>query len=181
MDDLLNYRFIENNNKEYLPFMSVDTVDFFDHNIKDDMTVFEWGSGGSTIYFAQKVKNIISVENDQEWFNFVSQILKERFVGNYNIVFSPKKEEYINHIDQYNDLFDIVIVDGMCREDCLIKAQFKVKIGGWLIFHDYNRPELLEALNRVNLDKNIWEKRHFGGKIQKGVYGNDAAMFVRKK
>ena len=56
MNDLLNFRIIENDVMEVLPFMSIDTVDFLDKTVTNEMDIFEWGSGGSTIYFSSRVK-----------------------------------------------------------------------------------------------------------------------------
>jgi len=54
--------------------------DFLTQN--KNMTVFEYGSGGSTIFFSKRVKRLISIEHDRAWYQVLSRTLKEKNILN---------------------------------------------------------------------------------------------------
>ncbi len=37
-----------------------------------NLVLFEFGSGNSTLFFAERVKNVISVEHNKEWYQIVN-------------------------------------------------------------------------------------------------------------
>jgi len=43
--------------------------------LRPDMNVFEYGSGGSTLFFSQRCREVISVEHHKEWYERVNQHL----------------------------------------------------------------------------------------------------------
>src|SRR5262245_58674086 len=50
-----------------LPWLTHPAIEWLDSVIGPDDTVFEWGSGASTAWFAQRAKSVVSVEHDQTW------------------------------------------------------------------------------------------------------------------
>lgn len=129
--------------------------------LKPNMVVFEYGSGGSTIFFARRVRKIISVEYQLSWFFGVWIALWGRGIFNFRLhlarpergakikrdymssdpninSFSFKK--FVTTIDQYSDhYFDLVFVDGRARNQCVKHAIPKVKKGGYLMLDDSDR------------------------------------------
>lgn len=147
--------FYKNRPLDYgLPWLTYDAVSWLDSYLSKEMTVFEWGGGSSTIYFAKRVKLVISVEHDWEWYKSTSKFLTDRFLrkkteciykpprkfgrnekGTYTTN-QPKYSEYTfaqycQTTNQYpNDSFDLVLVDGEARNDCIRLAKRKVRAGG---------------------------------------------------
>jgi hypothetical protein len=66
-------------------WITFEARDYLNNIIKPNMRVFEFGSGGSSLYFAKNVSELISVEHNAEWFSMVqkrTQINKiENFTG----------------------------------------------------------------------------------------------------
>ena len=50
-----------------LPWFAYAAIDFLAHYIDPRMTVFEYGTGGSTLFFATRCKAVVSVEDDEQW------------------------------------------------------------------------------------------------------------------
>jgi predicted O-methyltransferase YrrM len=46
------------------------------------MRVFEYGSGGSTLFFGERAKVLVSVEHDREWYKVLKQHLEKRGLRN---------------------------------------------------------------------------------------------------
>jgi hypothetical protein len=146
-----------------IPWMPVDAVTILKDIIKQDFEIFEWGSGGSTLFFSQRAKNIISIEYDKQWFNDLFLEIKNRNITNINLIYqfhdnkkcdeirNPDKftsfsryynkcvfESYVKTIDKFG-MFDLIIVDGRARISCFKRAIFKLKKNGFILIDDMER------------------------------------------
>ena len=151
-----------------LPWMTFDAIEKLDDYVKEHMNVFEYGSGGSSIFFARKAGEVISVEHDTEWMNVLEEKINstglktwkgklippekniENFPGNAeeakDYISSNENytgynfKKYVSAIDDYHDAyFDLVIVDGRARPSCIMHAIPKIKEGGWLVVDNTGR------------------------------------------
>lgn len=124
-------------------------------HLNPSMRVFEYGSGGSTVFLARRVKEVISVEHDPRWHAKVRAVLVEEQLTNCELLLQePARqlpddplhvsvrpeyanmsfETYVRKIDRYPDeSFDLVLVDGHARTACLLHAVPKVRVGGYLV------------------------------------------------
>lgn len=51
-----------------IPWISFPAYEYLEQLDLSDKTVFEFGSGNSTLYWAKRVKSVISIEDDKEWY-----------------------------------------------------------------------------------------------------------------
>lgn len=58
-----------------LPWLTKSAVQFLDNFVQEEMKVFEFGSGASTVYFSKKGVDLYSVEHDSKWFENVKQTI----------------------------------------------------------------------------------------------------------
>lgn len=77
-------------------------------------SIFEYGSGNSSIYWAQKSKDVISVEHDELWFEKV----KSKILKNQVLLFKEDNKEYEESILDMDKKFDVIIIDGIRRVEC---------------------------------------------------------------
>lgn len=132
--------------------------------------VFEWGSGGSTIWYARRAAQVIAVEHDSHWHYMVADRLQaagvaaqrlfspplppEALAGfhwetdwSYYAVLGraplrPEYRDYMATIDAYPAAdFDLIAIDGKERVGCALHAFSRLKPGGWLVLDDSNRAE----------------------------------------
>ena len=62
-----------------------------------------------------------------------------------------KTGKYVNSINSYPDNhFDLVLVDGLDRNDCCAAAVNKIKRGGYLMLDDSGRKQYQEALELLS-------------------------------
>ena len=54
-----------------IPWMNFPVVKLLEERLTSDLTLFEFGSGYSTFFYANKVRAVTSVEYDENWFNVV--------------------------------------------------------------------------------------------------------------
>ena len=170
------------------PFYTPGAIKRISSLLDPKMTVFEWGSGISSLWYAKQVKKYICVEHSSEWFNRIKEDFKNNNVNNVEIIFSaeidlvsdylwkeqwqyysilnhppanPKFKDYIATIDQYPDKhFDCIVIDGRERIGCLVHAISKLSDNGFLIFDDSHRPRYQEAFRILHNWKH--EKYNFG-------------------
>ena len=153
-----------------IPWITHISKMFLDAYIKPDMNVFEWGMGGSTLYFIEKGCSVVSVEHSQEWYDKVMSAVGDyakcklmhippehgaircdkadpdayysECVGNFKFV------NYASAID-LQGLFDIVLIDGRARPSCILHAVDNIVPGGLLILDNTERPYYLEKIGHV--------------------------------
>lgn len=165
------------------PWITFQAMDWLEEHLRPQWRVFEYGSGGSTIFYAQRVAHVTSVEHDPAWHGDVVRKLAELGLANcdYRLVEperpgvadasederSTRKEyagstfrRYIAAIDDQADAsLDAVIVDGRARNGCVARAMPKVKPGGYLILDNSERREYEPGIALLN----GWEWRDFRG------------------
>jgi len=116
-------------------------IKYIDKYIKKSHHVLEFGSGMSTVYFAQRAKHVVTVENNKLWENRVKRML---FIHELNNVQHILVEDYDNL--NITGEFDIIMIDGRERIKCLKYSLSMLK--GILIFDDCDRPRYREGLIR---------------------------------
>ena len=114
-------------------------------------TMLEWGSGGSTLYFSQFVKNYYSIEHDKEWYGNISQYqipnLKYYHVPRDLPISSPStREQYQTYIEHIHTLgikkFDKIFIDGRGRGWCAEEVIPYLHKDSIVFMHDFwNRPQ----------------------------------------
>jgi hypothetical protein len=62
---------------EGVPWIPFDAIDFLEKNIPRRPRIFEWGSGGSTIFWSRFDAICTSVEHDPAWFAVIKNRLLE--------------------------------------------------------------------------------------------------------
>ncbi len=158
------------------PWLTYGAIYWVKRHIKPDMKVFEYSSGGSTLFFAQRVAEVISVEHDRDWYSKLSGIIADRrLVNSHLFLIEPeiKKagqqdyicqtfpryaeasfEKYVKFIRNYPDrYFDLVLVDGRSRPFCIAEAVRKIRPGGYLILDNSDRAHYQKAMNALSMYK----------------------------
>jgi len=146
------------------PLLCQEAIAFFDSIVGPDTVVFEFGSGASTLWLAQRAEAVVSVEHDEEWFREIKRALyQHKLHVNVWLWLAPEIEkEYPRAIlSLHGLLLDIVFIDGLdkTRNKCVTHSMAKVKPGGWLVLDDTDWPKLKPSL-RLLAD---WERTDYTG------------------
>lgn len=134
------------------PWIAPKAIQWLAENLNKRMTGVEFGSGRSTVWYAQRLKSLVSIEDHQEWYNRVQEDLQESGVDNISYLFksseidSTGKTAYIDAIDNLdNNSVDFIVVDGKLRDVLALKAIDKLAPGGYLLLDDAERYIPLET------------------------------------
>jgi predicted O-methyltransferase YrrM len=152
-----------------VPWLTFRAIRWLASNIDRSMRVFEYGSGGSTLFFARRAGEVVSVEHDPEWYARTSAALEGEGIRNCTYLLRPPEAQavvrfassdpayskldfadYVSAVDSYPDRsFDLVSVDGRARPACLSAGLGKVKAGGWLLLDNSDRSHYAEAVEAL--------------------------------
>jgi len=173
--------------KYYTPWVVVNTKNWLDNFLKKDMKIFEYGSGESTIYFSQHVKNIYSAEHDNDWFIKIKKMCKKFAIKNCTLfLIKPEKnqdnhdeiysssnqiynnlsfEKYCKKIKDFPDnYFDLIFIDGRARNGCLLHSLLKIKKHGAIILDNSEREEYNQGKTSLaTFEKIIFQGQGFEG------------------
>jgi hypothetical protein len=146
------------------PWLTFDAVDYIKKNVVfGGMKVFEYGSGGSTLFWISNGARVISVEHDIQFYNFIKE--KVHHLMDYRLAppgvddnsnHDPSDPEtyysgdadylmhefykYVTQIDMFpDDYFDVILIDGRVRPACIKHSVNKVKVGGYIILDNAGR------------------------------------------
>jgi len=173
------------------PWMSFSAIRYLKEIIRKDMRVFEYGSGGSTLFWISRVQEVVSVEHDPSWYFNMKKQLEDHDVQNLKYIlaepdfdprFGEKRfenpddyissepsyrgknfEHYAKSIDSYPDnYFDVVVVDGRVRPSCIKHAIPKLKKNGFLIIDNSERKYYLAPFRFL---RNSWKISKFAGPV----------------
>lgn len=134
-------------NGKPLPWMNYPFIDFLSKRLRSEMELFEYGAGYSSLYFASKVKEVVSIEYNKDWYNKIKHY--EDIFANIHLHFYRLDENYplaITEIDEHKK-YDIIIIDGRKRVKCAINAFPFLKEDGVLVLDDSNRTYYQEIFN----------------------------------
>lgn len=134
--------------KNPIPWYTYPAIEYLKQLDISDKNVFEFGSGNSSLFWAVKGKEVISVEHNNEW----CEIVSKNKLSNQQIVLFEKKQDYISYIVKLNRKFDIIIIDGKYRLECATNAIKCFKEGGMIILDNSDWfPETSEFLRSHDL------------------------------
>lgn len=144
-----------------LPWFSFAAIHFLESFAKPSMNVFEYGSGGSTLFFAKRCARVVSTEDDPEWLGRVRSALAAENLANATLQHHPfdfhqarnfSESAYLRSIP--DQPFHLIVVDGMERDTpvrpaCFHHAETLVQPGGAIVVDDSWRYHSLRSNNRA--------------------------------
>lgn len=160
-----------------VPWVTYAFIAFIEQRLHQGLNIFEFGAGSSTQWFAKRVKSVTSVEHDKQWFNNIKAIAAD----NINIHFQTLEYggEYSHFAQRCNKLFDVIMVDGRDRVNCIFNACCQLTESGVLVLDDAEREKYQSGITW--LLNSGFKRLDFWG-IAPGVFNNKCtAIFYRDK
>ncbi|MEL6197438.1 MAG: class I SAM-dependent methyltransferase [Pseudomonadota bacterium] len=152
-------------------FGAIEEVDRFLASLQGRARVLEWGSGASTLWLAKRAAHVTSIEHDAPWAAIVATLTSDLDrVALISEPPEPKSEgrddwygsakagwrdysfrRYVNRAEEIPGPFDLIVIDGRCRERCLDMAKQRLAPGGRILFDNTGRRRYREAIARSGL------------------------------
>jgi predicted O-methyltransferase YrrM len=119
----------------WIPFAAAARLDAL---VKPADRVWEIGAGYSTLWLADRVAKVTSIEADENWYDTLSGIVVSEQLDNVDLRYVWRADE-MSSFDA--DGIDLLYVDGGPRRDCLINGAAHVRPGGLIYCDNTDTPE----------------------------------------
>ena len=145
-----------------IPWINLGATNFLKQRLDKKSVVLEFGMG-STLFFASRCQNLVSIEHDKCWFHKVQKRMnnaKQKIkpflcaIPRHRLIRKQKAKSALNNKKDFSThnyaeiakrfkdkSFDCILIDGIDREACLMACHSKIKIGGYLVLDDAERSE----------------------------------------
>lgn len=168
-----------------VPFWPYDAVRFVQRRLPYAAAVFEYGSGGSTLWLTDQGAAVRAIEHHPDWHRRLQAAAPRLDITLHEP--SPRGEigsvmtagyfdDYVRAIDDVPDgSLDLVIVDGRARVECVDRAMAKVRAGGMLLLDDTDRRRYSAAYRQLA----GWDRHDFAGVKPGQVRPAHTSVWVR--
>lgn len=158
-----------------LPWITYPMISFLESRLKPNMSVFEYGSGNSTMWWAKRTGQVVSIEYNEKWYKHI----KDQLSKNSEIIFQPVGKEYVELILEQKRKFDIIMIDGRRRVDCAKIASKVLKDDGVIIWDNTNRDKYKSGIRF--LEKQGFKHIDFVGMVPTSNNVSQTSVFYRGK
>jgi hypothetical protein len=127
-----------------LPWMNYSVVQFLNERLSRELRVFEFGSGFSTQFYAERVASVQSVEDNPRWF----ELMGPKLPANASVVLQAADVDgaYCRAISQFESRYHLVVVDGRDRVNCFAQSIAKLTEDGVILLDDSARAKYSHAI-----------------------------------
>lgn len=126
-----------------LPWISYPAIRFIADRVGANMVIFEYGSGISTLWWAARVREVISCEHNKLWYYKVKSKIPDNVSINH--IELEYCGGYSKFISKYNNKFDIIVIDGRDRVNCAKNCVNALKSDGIILWDDADRKSYEEG------------------------------------
>ena len=159
-----------------LPWITFPAIDFLSQFDFSKASVFEWGSGSSTLWWAKRCRKIVTVETNVSWVPYIKPLLPNNVV-----LLTPtfEREAEAAEIIKSECLFDVIVVDnhGPFRWRCAERAVDHLATGGIIMVDNSDQCLRTTAILRNRGFCQI----DFTGFIPGGGYAQSTSLFFRER
>jgi hypothetical protein len=124
--------------------MVYGAIDLLEGLMRPEWTVFEFGSGNSTLWLSRRVRRVLSVEHDAAWADRLTSSLPRNV--DVRVVDIADPTAYPDAFLEFAASSDVAIIDGRRRSEC---AERIVTAGSHLsviVFDNSDRQRYSQAL-----------------------------------
>ena len=186
---LKNSLFAESPLEIELPWWSLPSIRYVEKKLSSKLKVFEWGSGGSTLFLGKKFNSVTSIEHEPKWLEKVDAEIKKQSLNSVSLQFSSinldnqHSFEECSYFHSLDKEFDVIIVDGedhfgpdstwSARVSCFKRAEDYISENGVIVVDDswrYPEIRMISKANKIDIQEGI-------GPCRKGVTSTDLHFY----
>lgn len=158
-----------------IPWLTYSAIEFLAKRIHSQMSIFEYGCGASTLWWSSRIREVISCEHDENWYQQVITKIPSN-VTLYHIALE-NEEGYSKKVADFVQRFDIIIIDGRERVNCAINSLNALKDDGLIVWDNSDREEYEEGYQF--LFSKGFRKIEFIGMVPSLNLKNETGIFYR--
>lgn len=137
-------------NGEIMPWYCYSAVHFISSKINNTISIFEYGAGFSSIFYAKRCKKVCSIETKIDVKNEIDQFALKSNIANLNITLQEDQELFADEINKIDFTPDIVVVDSFKRHECIIQSINVVNEKGVIILDNSERVQYQRSFDLMS-------------------------------
>lgn len=126
-----------------LPWYTYSAIHFLEPRVHKGMRVFEYGCGSSTLWWAARVRSVVSAEHDDVWYERVKSELPSNVELVHRVLGSGR---YPTEVSRHDRLFDLIVIDGRQRNQCAVACVEALTDHGVVVWDDTDRRDYEEGI-----------------------------------
>jgi hypothetical protein len=159
-----------------LPWITYPAIEFLSQFDFSNASVFEWGSGFSTLWWSKRCERITTVESNEQWVPYIKTLLPD----SVELIVTPLNvDAEIQALIKHNPVeHDVFIIDnhGPFRWRCAEAAAKNLAAGGLIILDNSDQcPKACEILRNNGLTQ-----IDFSGFAPGNGYAQATSIFYRE-
>lgn len=139
------------------PWLSLESIAELDSILTSygsEARVLEQGAGGSTVFFAERARHVVSYEHDLNWRRQTAARVTDGLVPAqvFLLAYDPNKTDWGQELSgQVSESYDIVFVDGAKydRTPFVIAAKRLVSPRGYMVVDNTRKPERIYRMSAL--------------------------------
>lgn len=159
-----------------VPWLTYSFMHFITPRLKKEFRIAEFGSGFSSVWWAQRVTSVYSVEHNQEWATLVQNEMKNRSCENATVVYRTQ-DVYAKGLEGNAHKFDLILVDGIERNSCLQESINFLTPGGVIVLDNSELKDYTEG--KALLERAGFKRIDFFGSAPIVAHFTTTTLFYR--
>jgi len=158
-----------------VPWITYPAIDFIGRRVRPEMSVFEYGCGASTLWWASRVKEVVSCEHDEAWHRAIAARVPDNVRVNF-VALEPGGA-YCQKAAERSAAYDVIVIDGRDRVNCALNALPALKADGVIVWDNSDRPDYTEGYEFLR--QNGFKKIEFTGMAPLSGATCETSVFYR--
>ena len=166
-----------------IPWYTYPSIDFLKYRNFKDKVVLEFGGGQSSLWWADRAKQVVTLEGDDEWYAKIRRSIP----GNVDLhlVTMESREANISAVMRTLDSagysrYDVIVIDGLYRDEMIEVALGRMSEDGIIICDNAEGYGFYDGFK----ESGLWRVDFFGnapGVVlphSTSIYFNSASCFI---
>ena len=129
-----------------LPWLTYGSIEFLSSRIHRDMSVFEYGCGWGTLWWAERMTRVVACEHDPAWY----QKMKPQMPSSVTLIHEPLHGgAYARVASRWPGTFDIIVIDGRDRVRCALHSVKALQPSGVFVWDNTDRYRYADGLSAL--------------------------------
>jgi hypothetical protein len=126
---------------EPLPWYTYPAIRFLADRLPKGISVFEYGTGYSTLWWSRRASEVIGCEHDHAWFQRIAELAP----SNVKITHRALDDGYARSAVDTGRKFDVIAIDGRRRVECARNAVHALSDDGIIVWDNSDRDKYNEG------------------------------------
>jgi predicted O-methyltransferase YrrM len=162
------------------PWMSHRAVAYLGRVLRPDQRLLELGSGYSTVWYAARVQEVVSLEDDAAWAEQAGSMIQRRNLGNARVVATPITIDVLR--SYFHESWDVVVIDqnehALSRPDSVEFVTRAPRPPSIVVLDDSDRAAYHPALRAAADDG--WDVVRLPGYKSRPLAATETAVLIRR-